>query len=276
MGFKDFLFRKRREDRRAGMKILLASCNDVGVKKQINQDSYCVRAAETPEGTVVMIVVCDGVGGLSGGELASADVVRAFVDWFEQELPCTGAYADIESVRVRWEGILRERNEKISAYGQSIGSRLGTTFTALFLNAQGDYLVGSVGDSRAYRITEEAISAVTRDHTVAAQAVRDGAMTEAEARISRKRNVLTQCVGATPVLRADYFTGTVCTGETWLLCSDGFCNRIDTKEMQGVLSRSPLATEKEMDALVAELVERCKSRGEADNITAVAMRVAAQ
>ena len=66
----------------------IAACDtDVGITKKINQDSVCIKTAKTNTGRAALILVCDGMGGLSRGELASAEVVRSFAEWFDRELP---------------------------------------------------------------------------------------------------------------------------------------------------------------------------------------------
>ena len=69
------------------MEYIAAADTDIGTTKQVNQDSVCVKTAKCRQGRAALIMVCDGMGGLSKGELASAAVVRSFSDWFEYDLP---------------------------------------------------------------------------------------------------------------------------------------------------------------------------------------------
>lgn len=69
------------------MKLLSAVCSDRGIKKKINQDSLLVRSAMTKEGEILLAAVCDGMGGLEKGEVASGEVIRALARWFEETLP---------------------------------------------------------------------------------------------------------------------------------------------------------------------------------------------
>ena len=68
------------------MKYIVAAETDIGITKKVNQDSVCVKNAETKQGKAALVMVCDGMGGLSKGELASAEVIRSFSDWFDYEL----------------------------------------------------------------------------------------------------------------------------------------------------------------------------------------------
>jgi serine/threonine protein phosphatase PrpC len=254
------------------MEMLLASCSDIGTQKKSNQDGYCIRMAESARGRLTMLVVCDGVGGLDGGELASADVIRAFADWFDGELSTRLKRLDMGYVRERWSDILRERNDRIVAYGNALNQQLGTTATALFMTGSMECLILHVGDSRAYRIGRD-LTLLTSDHTVAAQAVREGRMSRADALTNRGRSVLTQCVGATPDLTPEFITATASEGELWLLCSDGFRNRISEDEIFRDLAPGGFRDEAALGARVSEMVEICKRRGETDNITVIAMDI---
>ena len=69
------------------MNYLFALHTDVGIKKKTNQDSLCVKEASTPNGNILMALVCDGMGGLEKGEVASATIIKAFSKWFQEELP---------------------------------------------------------------------------------------------------------------------------------------------------------------------------------------------
>ena len=69
------------------MNFMIAANSDIGIKKSTNQDSLLIKVAQTNLGRVCLGLVCDGMGGLSNGELASATVVRAFESWFEYSLP---------------------------------------------------------------------------------------------------------------------------------------------------------------------------------------------
>ena len=93
---------------------------DVGIRRSNNQDSLCVKEAETPQGNVLLAVICDGMGGLEKGEVASATVVRAFSAWFEQSLPASLAGPNtMEDVRYQWERLVKGLNQNIADYGRS-------------------------------------------------------------------------------------------------------------------------------------------------------------
>ena len=104
---------------------------DVGMSKKTNQDSVLIKHAKCGIGEVLLAVICDGMGGLAKGELASATVVREFARWFEEELPFELENLNLEIIGAKWSFMLKDLNVKILQYSQTIGASLGTTFTGL-------------------------------------------------------------------------------------------------------------------------------------------------
>ena len=129
------------------MRYMATAVTDAGIVKKINQDSLTVKIAQTSAGQVCMAVVCDGLGGLSLGEVASGNVILAFDKWFKEQFMAPGAEWTGESIRNSWEDIIYSMNQKIKEYGASQGVEMGTTITAvLFLKDK--YYAIHVGDSR--------------------------------------------------------------------------------------------------------------------------------
>ena len=93
------------------MKLLSAACSDRGIKKKINQDSLLVRSAMTKEGEILLAAVCDGMGGLEKGEVASGEVIRALARWFEETLPLLSFWGAGE--KREWEKGEKERLRKV-------------------------------------------------------------------------------------------------------------------------------------------------------------------
>ena len=125
------------------MKFRAQGATNVGRVKKTNQDSYLIKVADTPLGQVALVCVCDGMGGLAKGELASAEVVRAMGKWFEEKLPVLidtmgSSVEGFEStVEGQWLGLVQDLNIKIMRYGTADKINLGTTVTAmLFMGAR--------------------------------------------------------------------------------------------------------------------------------------------
>ena len=105
---------------------------DIGISKNTNQDSILVKHASVENDEVLMAVVCDGMGGLSKGELASATVIRAFAKWFDEELPSELKKVDMQVIGAKWALLLKELNTRILEYSSEQGIEgVGTTFSGI-------------------------------------------------------------------------------------------------------------------------------------------------
>ena len=107
------------------MDFMIAANSDVGIKKSTNQDSLLIKVAQTNLGKVCLCLVCDGMGGLAKGELASATVIRAFENWFEQVFPAmlTRGFRP-EDLKLQWDNLVLEQNQKLAAHASHFGTRM--------------------------------------------------------------------------------------------------------------------------------------------------------
>lgn len=254
------------------MDVMSAVCTDVGNRKSTNQDSLCLKIADTTIGKVVLAVICDGMGGLSKGEVASASVVHAFSEWFETELPAQLAKKDWDDIQYRWGRLMKEQNQRIADYGRKIRAQLGTTLTALLLIDSQFLLIGHVGDSRVYRINQQ-LEILTEDQTVVGREIRSGTLTPEQAKKDPRRNVLLQCIGASKIVEPQFVYGKPVPGEVYLLCSDGFRHEITEDEIFQAFSPVLLIDEAVMEQRVKAMIELNKQRQEKDNITAVLIKI---
>lgn len=256
------------------MNYLLSGHTDAGTVKKINQDAFLLQSARWNGRQMVLAVLCDGMGGLEMGEVASTSVIRHFALWFRQEVPRTlekGGTALLESsVFSVWDTILKAENEKFCTYGQTHGIRLGTTATAL-LFLEDYYYIAHVGDGRVYELGEH-IRQLTEDQTVAASAVKQGLLTPEEAEHDKRGNILLQCIGAqgdvVPVLKR----GAVCPGAVYLLCSDGFRHKITKQELLQAFAPDAVPDESALRKTCLRLIRCDKTRQERDNISVIAVK----
>lgn len=253
------------------MNYIVTANTDIGITKSTNQDSVSLKVFNTPQGRMALAVLCDGMGGLAKGEVASASVIRAFDRWARTELPqlCGRPIEDSE-LRRQWDRLVVEQNAAISAYGARQGIRLGTTVVALLLT-QTRYYILNVGDSRAYEI-KNGLKQLTQDQTFVAREVALGKMTEEQAETDERKSVLLQCVGASESVYPDMFFGTPENDAVYMLCSDGFRHEITPEEIYAGFRPERLLNEQEMNRSAAELIELNKQRRERDNITVALVR----
>ena len=254
------------------MDFLTAVHTDVGIRKSTNQDSALMMEAQTDFGSVLLSVICDGMGGLAKGEVASATVIKAFGKWFENELPKLLHLEDPEKMIFgEWEELAKDCNRKISEYAAPLGMSMGTTLNAV-LFMKGQYYIINIGDSRAYVISD-GLYQLTKDQSYVQREVDLGHITPEEAAVHPRRNMLLQCVGASPIITPDYYTGVCESGQVFLLCSDGFRHMISPEEIFQYLNYSVLPDEKTMLDNAVYLTELNKSRRETDNITVLLVKV---
>lgn len=255
------------------MGFLSIAHTDVGIRKNTNQDSVLIKEASTDRGRVLLAVICDGMGGLAKGEVASATLIRAFSSWFEEEFPFIlyeKDELDFAAVRKSWNDLVDSVNVKIADYSETFHASCGTTLVGLLMIG-GRYFIINVGDSRVYRL-DETLHQETKDQTFVQREVDEGRMTPEEARTHPQGNVLLQCVGASSVVIPDYYEGTYEAGNVFMLCSDGFRHVITEDEFMKLMNPNIMTTEKAMKDAAIYCTELNKQRRENDNISVILVK----
>lgn len=236
---------------------------DTGLVRSENQDfgTYTTPAEENvshPGGR--LLIVADGMGGHRGGATASRLAVETVkAQYLGSET------ADIATA-LR-ESLLRA-NARIYSEAQTTPELrgMGTTTSVLAVRNDEGWLA-HVGDSRIYRVREDAIEQLTDDHSLVATMVREGLLTPAEAETHPRRNVLQRSMGVQEDVEVDVKGPfALQEGDTFILCSDGLHGVVREEEMREV-ARMPI------DAAADEFVRRALSRGAPDNVTVIVARV---
>ena len=250
------------------MRVRFAADTDCGLKKAVNQDSLSVQVVMTPIGRAAFVVLCDGMGGLQSGEIASASVVMAYVNWLKTEFVhlCTEPFDDVELKR-QWKTVLDTCSQRIHAFGDEQHIRLGSTAVVCLFLENKTYVM-NVGDSRLYLLTNTA-TILTRDHSIVWQEVERGNLTPEQAKHHPKRNILTQSVGGAYIPEPDFYVYDSNYSGTYLFCSDGFHHELTDSELIYELSRFQIRDEVTMRSKARQLIDLVMSRGEKDNISVV-------
>lgn len=255
------------------MDFMIAAYTDAGMQKKANEDSLCIRRATLPVGgEMVLAVVCDGMGGLQKGELASAECVRTFGAWFDQELERlpTRSRGHFEAVKYQWTELFQSIHNRLLSYAVTHRVQLGTTAAVFF--ACGDrYLAANIGDSRAY-LRGDSLRQLTQDHSLVAQEIAIGRITEEDARQHPQRNILLQCLGTGDTVDPFFAEGSIQNGNLFFLCTDGYVHEVSSKEISDHLTPTRLNSKEAMTNELAVLAEVCKHRGETDNMAAVLIK----
>jgi PPM family protein phosphatase len=245
------------KNKRSATRLSYAGVTEAGRVRSINQDSYFVGEMETG----YVAVVADGMGGHKTGEVASQKAVETI----RQELSEASSHPPGALAKAVQAANL-EIFDFASLHPEHQG--MGTTLTTVFIDDQVG-LVGHVGDSRAYLIRGTDIRQLTFDHSWVAEQVRQGVITQDEARRHRLRNVITNALGSTQEVKLDLLYFEVQQGDKLLLCSDGVSMLLTEDVMKDIVARH--APEEAAKQLIAE----ANRRGSPDNITAVVLEVEA-
>ena len=254
------------------MNYIFAAHTDVGIRKSTNQDSVLIMTAESDFGPICMGVICDGMGGLANGELASATLIRAFQVWFRTELPklLVQGFSQDE-LRIQWNDLIHRESRRIADHGGRHHMRMGTTVAALLL-MPGQYHIVNVGDSRVY-LLDQALHQLTKDQTFVQREMELGRMTGEEAARHPQRNVLLQCVGASDTIEPDFFSGPIGQKVSFLLCTDGFRHVLSPEEIYQRFAPGLLCSEQMIRENEIYLTELNKSRMENDNISVAVIKI---
>ncbi|MFC1707620.1 cyclic nucleotide-binding domain-containing protein, partial [Planctomycetota bacterium] len=249
------------------MKIAAFGLCDRGLKRPNNEDFMLLD----PE--LNLYVVCDGVGGRSGGEVASQMAATSLQRTVAQHGAALGAVASGQShpdglaalLQSGVEAACKEIHDRGSAKGGTRG--MATTCTALLI-CGGKAVMGHVGDSRLFLHRRQSVSQLSEDHTIAAEAIRRGIITPTQAAESSRGHVVTRALGTQPTVMVDTLVFDVVAGDTLLLCSDGLHGYTpDAAELAPLLS-SPMVRE-----IPKRLVDLANGRGGRDNVTTIVIRL---
>ena len=249
----------------------LAARTNAGTRKRENEDACCIEVGYDPFGEVLMAIVCDGVGGLSRGNVASSTVINRFVTWFEQELPAliegmdAQAGFDFGLVRAVWGAHLQSLNDLIRAHGAKVGGSLGTTFTGI-IACGGRYLAGHVGDCRAYHMNRVFFEQITQDQTLVAKKLAAGEITAEEA-ARQPKNVILQSVGTERVLKPVFYEGAYAPDSLLVICCDGAYKRAGNEGVKRLFQSLDYHDEAALGAACETLIEQDIAQGEKDNLT---------
>lgn len=229
-----------------------------GVKRENNEDSFYYDEAQQ------LFMVADGMGGATGGEVASKVVVDMVKNAFIQR--------EYDNIKAFLINIIAEANTRVLAIAEEHQkiSGMATTLTLAKLH-KGEIVVANVGDSRTYLIRDGEISRLTFDHSAAEELFRDGIITAAEAKVHPNKNVLTRAVGGDIIIDVDIRQLAYQSGDTLLLCSDGLTKVFDDDEILDIM-----LGKKSWEFIGNELLTEAISRGSNDDISIIIAHISGE
>ena len=238
---------------------------DRGIVRKQNQDTFACQELRIMDGA--LLIVCDGMGGARGGNIASKMTCDTFCGTFLESID---PFDDMQALAGHMKLALEKANESVYARsGQDPEcSGMGTTLVAAAVTPQGAAVL-NIGDSRAYHISRTAgILQITRDHFVVADMVERGEIRPEDARTNPNRNLITRAVGTAETVPGDFFFVPLKEGDMMLLCSDGLTNLLEDDELAAVILQQT-----ELEAGCEALVRQALLKGAPDNVTAVLLRM---
>jgi len=253
-----------------------------GQVRRANQDA-CATLAEHGA-----FVVCDGMGGAAGGEVASHLATEVFLDCLAQPGSATQARARLaEAIRVANQTVYRQAQKSPSLHG------MGTTLVALLWDEDTQrskdarvsptLWIAHVGDSRCYLFRSGGLQMLTEDHSLVEEQVRAGLLSRAQAAASPMRNIITRAIGTQPTVEPEIASHSAQPGDLYLLASDGLSRELDNGEIAQILARTAgpaalatgrrdsaapdLALQSALDSACQALIDAANAKGGHDNIT---------
>lgn len=232
--------------------------SDIGKMREENQDRVCFSVLDE---SCLYSAVCDGMGGRSGGSIASSIASETITNEFSQEYhPENIRTRDIDTML---RSIVLSANKHV--FGRSISDTelegMGTTVVMAFIVDEKLY-VAHVGDSRAYLVYNKEISRLTKDHSVVQEMIDNGLITPEAADKSPYKHIITRVLGVEPEVETEVSVYDVIPGSKILLCSDGLTNMLTDSEILDIFGMF------DSDSDICDvLIDSANENGGADNIS---------
>ena len=231
------------------------AATDVGKVREVNQD--CVFSSTVPVGCLPnLFIVADGMGGHKAGDIASRLTVDSVVDKLSK-------VNSKDYISVITDTIIKVNKEVIDKAAESQDyAGMGTTLVVatVFDNI---LKVANVGDSRLYVVGEDIIQ-ITRDHSLVEEMVINGQLDRADARVDKRKNIITRAIGGESKVEAEMFSVELKPEDKILMCSDGLSNMVDDTEILEIINREP-----DIEKAARMLIDAANENGGKDNISVV-------
>jgi serine/threonine protein phosphatase PrpC len=237
------------------LKLEVAALTDVGCKRSNNEDSFGYDLSAQ------IFAVCDGMGGMAAGEIASSMAVSELVHHFSQQ-----AGSDSGEERLYHSILYTNRQVCLLAQDNDDLRGMGTTLVSACVDGR-KIVIGNVGDSRAYFLRNGGCAQITHDHSFVAEQVRNGVMSADDAGSSPLQSLITRAIGTTETVEPDLFTAAIEPGDIVLLTTDGLTRYADADAIASLILSSP-----DLPAACQALINTAKEQGAVDNVTCLLLR----
>ena len=236
--------------------------SDVGKVREMNQDSYYISQSLDD---VQIYMLADGMGGYKGGEIASNLAIQSAKNYILNN------FKDIPKDR---ESIIQLLASSIEYANMVVFEKskenkelqnMGTTIEIVLIYGNKAF-IGHVGDSRIYRIRKSFIRKLTQDHSYVQKLVKDGTITQEEAKHHPQKNMLMKALGCNAFVEPDILVRGFLKDDIYIMCSDGLSNLVEQEEMYDIVIKENI------EQAPKEFVELANKRGGYDNITVAVIK----
>ncbi len=229
---------------------------DIGLKRASNQDAFCKGA---PSDGIEFTVLCDGMGGHRGGNVAAEVAVRTFYELLSYRLGTPVRTKDVKNILL---GTVARVSLLISDIAEKTPDFAGMGSTVVLAVRFGKKMaLAHVGDSRAYLYRNGKLKRLTKDHSLVQEMIDRGEITPAEGEKHPHRNVITRTLGYAEDSAPEIVFSEVKPGDVFLLCTDGLTVTVNDGDLEQLCSAVP------PEDLASRLVSEALARGGPDNIT---------
>jgi len=239
------------------MNFKFAAKTDIGKKRKANEDTFCVAD------DIGLFLVADGMGGHAAGEIASqvaVEVVKlSLTDWLKKGPPNSEIFA--RAIQLANKAVFEMAVQNRGMKG------MGTTLAGILLCNDG-FATANVGDSRIYRIRDNAIEQLSKDHSLISQQLSMGLITKEEAKKSAHKNIITRAIGVSEFVEVDTRDEDTIENDFVLICSDGLTSMVEDGDILDTIRRGA----DNPDNTCEELISLANFNGGDDNITAVLVK----
>lgn len=231
---------------------------DIGKAREKNQDYYYVSGSYDD---IKLCVLADGMGGYTGGEIASNMAVNAVKNYI---------YNNYSKIKLETDNIINLLKDATQYANMVIYEKtrqveeleeMGTTLE-IALIIDNKLYISHIGDSRIYKIKNDKIMQITKDHSYVEKLINDGTITREQAKVHPQKNVLTKALGCTAFVEPDLIVEKIEKNDIIFICSDGLTNMLEEKEILKIIKENPESPNK-------ELIASANNAGGMDNITVI-------
>lgn len=241
--------------------MLIKGNTDIGKIRQANEDGYDFGSFD--DGTS-WAVVCDGMGGVRGGQIASSLVTEMVSDKIRK---CYNKLMPVYSFENIFLSTITTANVIVNdrSFTDTEFQGMGTTIVAAIVKDT-QACIAHVGDSRVYKLNSEGITQLTKDHSLAQEMLDSGQITKEEFENYPKKNIITRALGIDEKVEIDFDFTDVAEGDLLLLCTDGLSGLLSDEEIYDIYRKT------DFELLCDEYIKAANEKGGYDNITAVVMK----